>query len=167
MQLHSKFGLLALLCISLKRLERSLRHYYIHYGDMWRGLKEIRSSRFRDIQKGLKGHSLVNTNLGEKLVIFEALFKMFLKLAGYIYWRLISGLSSVSKYLSSGFLTNAKFVGMDEITCENCNKSSYVGWKNSSNSRSPVATPPSFCTHFSMESNHYEMKLRFQSLSFS
>ena len=28
------------------------------------------------------------------------------------------------KNLSSGFLKNAKFVSMDQITCKNCNKSS-------------------------------------------
>ena len=34
-------------------------------------------------------------------------------------------------------------------------------------SRSPRAIPLFFFTQFSMESNHYEMKPRFQSLSFS
>ena len=49
---------------------------------------------------------------------------MFLKRAWYIYWQLISGLSNLEKNLSSGFLKNAKIVGMDQITCKNCNKSS-------------------------------------------
>ena len=30
------------------------------------------------------------------------------------------------KKLSSGFLKNAKFVGMDQITCKNCNKSCWM-----------------------------------------
>ena len=30
------------------------------------------------------------------------------------------------KNLSSGFLKNAKIVGMDQITCKNCNKSSWM-----------------------------------------
>ena len=30
------------------------------------------------------------------------------------------------KNLSSGFLKNAKFVGVDQITCKNCNKSSWM-----------------------------------------
>ena len=51
---------------------------------------------------------------------------MFLKLAGYIYGRLIWGLQNLQKYLSSGFLKNVKFVGMDQITCKNCNKSSWM-----------------------------------------
>ena len=38
---------------------------------------------------------------------------MFLKLAAYVYWRLISGLTCFLKNLLSGFLNNAKFVGMD------------------------------------------------------
>ena len=33
---------------------------------------------------------------------------MFLKLAGYIYWQLISELTDLYKNLSSGFLKNAK-----------------------------------------------------------
>ena len=51
---------------------------------------------------------------------------MFLKLAGYIYWQVISRLSSLLKNLSSGFWNNAKFVGMDQITYTNCNKSSWM-----------------------------------------
>ena len=42
----------------------------------------------------------------------------------YIYRRLISGLSNLKKNLSSGFFKNAKFVGMEQITCKTCNKSS-------------------------------------------
>ena len=29
-------------------------------------------------------------------------------------------------FVSHGFLKNAKFVGMDQITCKNCNKSSWI-----------------------------------------
>ena len=34
------------------------------------------------------------------------------------------GVVKCIKKLSSGVLNNAKFVGMDQITCKNCNKSS-------------------------------------------
>ena len=51
---------------------------------------------------------------------------MFLKLAGYIYWQLISRFSSLKKELYSGFWNNAKFVGMVQITYKNCNKSSWM-----------------------------------------
>ena len=34
------------------------------------------------------------------------------------------GIFKSIKNLSSGFLKNAKFVGMDQITCKNCNKGS-------------------------------------------
>ena len=34
------------------------------------------------------------------------------------------GIVQCVKKLSSGFLNNTKFVGMDQITCKNCNKSS-------------------------------------------
>ena len=51
---------------------------------------------------------------------------MFLKLAEYIYWQLISGLSNLLKKLSSGFLKSAKFVGVDQITFKNCDKSSWI-----------------------------------------
>ena len=32
------------------------------------------------------------------------------------------GIVQCIKKLSSGFLNNTKFVGMDQITCKNCNK---------------------------------------------
>ena len=73
-------------------------------------------------------------NLGEKLVIFESLFQAFsvfnvletCRVPVYTYWRLISELSSLLKNSWNGFLNNAKFVGMDQITCKNCNKSSWM-----------------------------------------
>ena len=55
-----------------------------------------------------------------------SLFSMFLNLAGFIYWQFILRLSSLWKNLSSGFLNNAKFVGVDQIMCKNCNKSSWM-----------------------------------------
>ena len=36
------------------------------------------------------------------------------------------GIVKFIKNLSSGFLKNAKIVGMDQITCKNCNKSSWM-----------------------------------------
>ena len=36
------------------------------------------------------------------------------------------GIFQFIKNLSSGFLQNAKFVGVDQITCKNCNKSSWM-----------------------------------------
>ena len=36
----------------------------------------------------------------------------------------------IKQNLSRGFLNNAKFVGMDQITCKNCNKSSWMQVNN-------------------------------------
>ena len=71
---------------------------------------------------------------GGKLAIFEALFKSLpcfqcsWNLQRILYcWWLISGLSSLyKKNLSSSFFNNVKFVGMDQITLKNCNKSSWM-----------------------------------------
>ena len=72
------------------------------------------------------------------------------------------------KNLSSSFLKNAKIVGMDQITCKNCNKSSWMQVNRILLTRDrPEQFSSFFCTQFSMESNHYEMKPRFQSLSFA
>ena len=60
------------------------------------------------------------------LILKSSLFSMFLKLAGYIYWQITSRLSNLLKNLSSGFWNNAKFVGMDQISYTNCNKSSWM-----------------------------------------
>ena len=93
---------------------------------------------------------------------------MFLKLAGYIYWQLISEVSNLQKKLSSSFLKNAKFVGLDQITRKNCNKSIWMQVNKILLTRDrPEQFLFSSCTQFSMESNHYKMKPRFQSLSFS
>ena len=72
----------------------------------------------------------------------------------------------LNKNLSSGFLKNAKFVGVYQITCKNCNKSS---WMQVNKILLTLDRPEKFpfCTQFSVESNDYEMKPRFQSLSSS
>ena len=72
------------------------------------------------------------TKSGEKMVIFEAPFKSLL--CFQCSWNLqdvfIDNWSRdcqiYKKKLSSGFLKHAKFVGMDQITCKNCNKSSWM-----------------------------------------
>ena len=93
---------------------------------------------------------------------------MFLKLAGYTYWQLIWGFSNLWKNLSTSFLKNAKFVGMDQITCKNCNKSSWMQVNKTLLSHDRLEQFPSFfCRRFPMESNYYELKPRFKSLSFS
>ena len=53
---------------------------------------------------------------------------MFLKLAAYIILLMIDlGIVKfIKKNLSSSFFNNAKFVGMDQITLKNCNKSSWM-----------------------------------------
>ena len=96
----------------------------------------------------------------------SSLFSMFSKLAAYIYWRLISGLSNVQKNLSSSFLNNANFLGMDQITSKSCNKSSWMQANKIllTHDLPSWSIPLLFCTQFSMESNHCEIKPRFQSL---
>ena len=71
-------------------------------------------------------------NLGGKLVIFEALFKSVpcfqcsWNLQGIFIDNWSRDCQIYKKNLSSGFLENAKFVGVDQITCKNCNKSSWM-----------------------------------------
>ena len=66
------------------------------------------------------------------------------------------------------FLENAKFLGMDQITSKNCIKSNWMQVNKILLTRDrPEHIPLLFCMQFSMESNHYEMKPRSQSLSFS
>ena len=67
------------------------------------------------------------------------------------------------------FLENAKFLGMDQITSKNCIKSSWMQCKLIKFFLLAIAhsNSPLFCMQFSMESNHYKMKPRSQSLSFS
>ena len=74
----------------------------------------------------------------------SSLFSMFLKLAGYIYWQITSRLSILLKNLSSGFWNNAKFVGMDQITYTNCNKSSWMRVNKTLLSRDRPGQFPSF-----------------------
>ena len=78
------------------------------------------------------------------------------------------GIVEFIKNLSSGSLKNAKIVGIDQITCKNCNTSSWMQVNRILLTRDrPEQFSSFFCTQFSMESNHYEMKPRFQSLSFA
>ena len=49
---------------------------------------------------------------------------MFLKLVGYIIDNWSRDCEVYKENLSSGFFNNAKFVGMDQITSKNCDKSS-------------------------------------------
>ena len=47
--------------------------------------------------------------------------------AGYGYFLAPHNvLETCRVFVSHGFLKNAKFVGMDQITCKNCNKSSWI-----------------------------------------
>ena len=116
---------------------------------------------------------LQTQNLREKLVIFEALFKTVpcfqcsCNLQGIFIDDFSRDWQVYKYYLSGVFLNTAKFLGMDQITCKNCNKSS---WMQVNKILLTSARPEqylSFCTQFSMESNHDDMKPRFQSLSFS
>ena len=68
----------------------------------------------------------MNTKSGEKgeLVIFEALFKAFpvfnvLETCRAYLLTIDLGIVKCIKKLSSGFLNNVRFVGMDQITCKN------------------------------------------------
>ena len=112
-------------------------------------------------------------NLGGKLVIFETLFKSlpcFNVLETCRVYLLTIDLrifQFIKKFIEL-FLENAKFVGVDQITCKNCNKSSWMHVnKILLTHNRPEQFPSFFSTQFSMESNHYEMKPHFQSLSFS
>ena len=68
------------------------------------------------------------------------------------------GTFNLWKNLSSGFVKNAKFVGVDQITSKNCNKSSWMQVKKFFLLAIAQSNSPLFWTQFSMESNHYEMK---------
>ena len=57
------------------------------------------------------------------------------------------GIFKFIKNLSSGFLKNAKFVGMDQITGKNCNKSSWIQVNKILLTRDRPEQFPSFFVH--------------------
>ena len=76
---------------------------------------------------------LFTQNVREKLVIFEALckslpcFQCSWNLQGIFIHNIIDlGIVKFIKNLSSGFLNEVNFVGMDQITCKTCNKNSWM-----------------------------------------
>ena len=75
---------------------------------------------------------LYTQNRGEKLAIFEALFESlpcfqcFWNLQGILIDNWSRDCQIYKKNVSSGVLKNAKFVGMDQITFNDCNKSSWM-----------------------------------------
>ena len=107
---------------------------------------------------------LYTQNRGEKLAIFEALFESlpcfqcFWNLQGILIDNWSRDCQIYKKNVSSGVLKNAKFVGMDQITFNDCNKSSWMqGNKILLTRDRPEQFPSFFVRSFSMESNHYEM----------
>ena len=76
--------------------------------------------------------SLVNAKSKGKMVIFEALFKSLLcfqcssNLQGVFIDNWSRDCEVYKKHYRAVFLINAKFVGMEQITCKNYNKSSWM-----------------------------------------
>ena len=66
------------------------------------------------------------------------------------------------------FLIIVKFVGVDQITYKNDTESSHKQANRILLSHNwPKQSPYFFCTHFQMESNYFEMRLHFQTSTFS
>ena len=97
-----------------------------------------------------RGRSLVDTKSGEKLVIFEAVFKSLpcfqcsWNLQGIFIDNWSPDCRIYRKKLSSAFLKNAKFLGMDQITSKNYNKSSWMQVNNILPTRDRSEQFPSF-----------------------